>query len=356
MDPIALGVCGLGRIGVDHCRWFSRNREQYRLTALCDVDPQRLNHLALEYGAREYNDLDALTADPEVELVIVATRSLDHVRHARRALEARKIVLLEKPIAVTEKDFRDLTQLEAAYPGKLYFGHNHRFEPAFTQMRAMIDSGALGRVYGIKLSRHRPFERRNDWQTRLDCGGGQLSVWGPHLIDQGLQLLGAPVRDVWSRLQRILTPGDGDDHVNIVLTGENGVVVEVEISNCVALPCPYAVVYGDRGILKCDQEQKHIHIKHLDPQFRWPDAVAHAETPAPGHGFNDDPELPWIEKTVKVEPEGNMWEIVEIELAKRLYDAIRRGVPFPVKNAEALEVVRITEMVKRRNPQFAWLQ
>lgn len=44
---------------------------------------------------------------------------------------------------------------------------------------------------------------------------------GPHLLDQSLQLLGAPVRDVWNLLRRVLTPGDGDDHVRIMLVGEN---------------------------------------------------------------------------------------------------------------------------------------
>ena len=190
---------------------------------------------------------------------------------------------------------------------------------------------------------------------RLDCGGGQLSVWGPHLIDQGLQLLGAPVRDVWSYLRRILTPGDGDDHVKIGLVGENDAIVEVEISNSAALAEPYCTIYGDRGALSYEQDQSRIRLKYLDPQFHWPDIPVDAESPGPGKSMSADPELPWIEETRPVEPDTIMWDQVEIEIANHLYHALRRDIPFPVTSAEALDVVRITEIVKKQNPQFAWV-
>ena len=50
-----------------------------------------------------------------------------------------------------------------------------------------------------------------------------------------------------------------------------------------------------------------------------------------------------------------MWEHVEIELVQRLYDALRNGIPFPVTSSDALEVLRITEIVKKQNPQFNWI-
>ncbi len=67
-------------------------------------------------------------------------------------------------------------------------------------------------------------------------------------------------------------------------------------------------------------------------------------------------DLPWIEETRDVTPDTNMWAHVEIALAGHLHDAIRHGVPFPVKNADALEVVRITSIVKQQNRQFDWVQ
>jgi scyllo-inositol 2-dehydrogenase (NADP+) len=355
MSRIKFGVCGIGRIGAQHCRLFSRDRERYELVALCDLDPARVSAMTAESGGKGYSDFADFLADPDMELAIIATRSLDHARNAAQALAAGKTVLLEKPIGVTAEDFRLLQQLDQKYPGRLYFGHNHRFEPAFMNARAIIAEGLLGRVQVVKLSKHHPFMRRNDWQMRLDCGGGQLSVWGPHLIDQGLQLLDAPVREVWSYLRRILTPGDADDHVKITLVGENEVVVELEISNSVALAGPYCAIYGDRGTLVYEQDQRSIHLLYLDPQFRWPDASAHAGTPVPGEAVCAERELPWIDETRKVEPDTILWDQVEIAIAQHLYQAMREGIPFPVTSAHAFEVVRITERVKQQNPQFPWL-
>ena len=356
MPAIKFGVCGVGRIGRQHCRYFTQNAENFRLVAVCDIDRARVDAVTADYGGSGYTDFARFLADPEMELAIIATRSLDHARNAAQALAAGKTVLLEKPIAVTSADFRLLQELNAAYPDKLYFCHNHRFEPAFENTRTILDSGLLGKIQMVKLCKHHPFMRRNDWQMRLDCGGGQLSVWGPHLIDQGLQLMGAPVRDVWSCLRRVLTPGDADDYVRIMLVGINDVLIELEISNSVALPGPYCTIYGDRGALQYGQDQKTLQLRYLDPQFCWPDAAADPETPVLGRPLSADPKLPWIDEMRPAQPDTNMWEFVEIEIARHLHAAIRHNIPFPVKNADALEVVRITEIVKEQNGQFDWKQ
>ncbi|MBT7302688.1 MAG: Gfo/Idh/MocA family oxidoreductase [Victivallales bacterium] len=355
MKTIKFGVCGIGRIGKEHCRVFSRDPAKYELVALCEVDLVRLSAMADEFGGKAYSDFAEFLADPDMELAIIATRSLDHARNAEQALAAGKTVLLEKPIGVTAEDYQILQRLDEEYPGKLYFGHNHRFEPAFANAQDIIAAGLLGNVNVVKLCKHHQFMRRNDWQMRLDCGGGQLSVWAPHLIDQSLQLLGAPVREVWSYLRRILTPGDADDHVRISIAGENDVVAEVEISNSVALESPYCTIYGDRGTLVYGQGQKNIRLKYLDPQFRWPEAAADAGTPVLGNPMSADAKLPWIEETRRVEPDTNMWEYVEIEIARHLHNALRNNIPFPVTSADALEVVRVTELVKKQNPQFNWV-
>ncbi len=355
MAQIRFGVCGVGRFGTEHCRYFSRAPEKFELVALCDRDPERIRAVSEQFGGAGYADFAEFLAAQDVELVIIATRSLDHARNAEQALAAGKTVLLEKPIAVTAADLRLLRQLDRAHPGRLYFCHNHRFEPAFGNAMEILAQGLLGKIQVVKLCKHHDFMRRNDWQMRLDCGGGQLSVWGPHLLDQGLRLLGGPVREVYSYLRRVLTPGDGDDHVKIALIGENDVAVEIEISNSVALPGPYCTVYGDRGTLMYGQEQEKIHLRYLDPRFQWPPAVANTDNPA-GRPMSADQDLPWMEEIRDVTPSTNMWAHVEIALAGHVYDALRNNIPFPIRNADAFEVVRITEIVKEQNPQFAWMQ
>lgn len=353
MDTIKFGICGLGRIGSVHARCFTNEKDRYKIVAGCDREPQRTNKLREDYGCAVYNDFEMFLKNPDMELVLIATRSLDHVVNAEQALAAGKYVLLEKPIAVTSNDFKKLKRLNKKYPDKLFFLHNHRFEPSFQSIQRIIASGVLGDIYMVKIRRHHPFRRRGDWQTILSYGGGQLSCWGPHIIDQAIQFIHSPVKDIWSNLKRINTLGDADDHVKIMMVGENGIVADLEISDAVALQSAYCTVYGNRGSLICADE-KTIQLRYLDPEFNLPERSVNSGLPLAGD-FGEKENLPWIQKTVAVEPDGNMWELIEYEIARHLYRAIRENVPFPVANADALEVVRVTERVKKQHPQFNWL-
>lgn len=132
-------------------------------------------------------------------------------------------------------------------------------------------------------------------------------------------------------------------------------MAEIEISNSVALPSPYCTLYGDRGTLVYGQNQKMIHLKYLNPLFRWPEGHAVEGTHARSGNTFGTLDLPWNEETRPVERDLDMWEYVELEMVQHLYAAIRVGVAFPIRNKDALEVVRITEIVKQQNPQYSWI-
>ena len=351
MSTIRLGVWGLGRMGSIHCRHFTDKKGMYDLVAGCDVEQPKLDTLVADYQCAAYNNAEDFLADPNVELVIIATRSLTHVANALQALAAGKYVLLEKPIAMNSDEIEELRVADEEYPGKLFFLHNHRFEPAFQHIRQIIGSGILGDIEQVTLRRHHPYRRRADWQAILRYGGGQLNNWGSHVIDHALQFIGGPVKDVWSNLKGINTIGDAENHVKVIITGENGIVVDLEISDVVLLPGPYCTVYGTRGTLVC-QNQSKIHLKYVEPAFEFPDLHASTDSPPLNGGYGNEEEVPWCEETRAVEPATDMWNYVEVAIVRHLYRALREGVPFPVANADALEVVRIIGLVKEQNSQF----
>ncbi len=272
---------------------------------------------------------------------------------ALQALAAGKFVLLEKPIAMSCGEIEQLRQADRNYPGKLFFLHNHRFEPAMQQVIGIARSGLLGETIEVKLCRHHGFSRRADWQAYLRYGGGQLNNWGSHIIDHALQFIGGPVKDIWGNLKGVNTIADAETHVKVVLTGENGIVVDLEISNNVALPGALCTVYGSRGSLVCDDE-KHIRLRYLEPGFEFAEATASVDSPPLSGGHWSDTDLPWRDETRPVEPNTNMWVYVETETARHLYRTLREGVPFPIANADALEVSRIIQVIKSQNPQFRW--
>lgn len=347
---ITVGIWGLGRAGFGmHIRELEQFADEFVIKAGCDIDPKRLEKFSEKRPkAKTYLDGDDFLADKDVELVTVAVRSRQHVDFTIRALEAGKYVVAEKPLALTLKAAEKLAKAAGEYPGKLFVRHNRRFEAAFNHVREIIKSGILGEVYEIKLCRH-SFQFREDWQTIVDCGGGQLNNWGPHLIDHALQLLESPVDTLWSDLKNVASLGDAEDHLKLIFKGENGRVIDVEISGCVALPSPVYAVYGTRGTLVCEDE-KDVRLRYLDPDFEAPKrGTASRGTPMVSGGFSGRSEPKWIRKTIMVEP-SNRANVNQI--FHDVFMAIRHGVTYPIALEEAVEVVRWTEKAKLQNPDF----
>ncbi|HUT23429.1 MAG TPA: Gfo/Idh/MocA family oxidoreductase, partial [Sumerlaeia bacterium] len=100
--PIRLGLAGIGRAGWGmHCPELEGRRDKFRIVAACDIEKYRLDRMAERYGCKTYRKIEAMIADPDVELVSVATRTPEHVPHALLALGAGKHVFVEKPIAAS---------------------------------------------------------------------------------------------------------------------------------------------------------------------------------------------------------------------------------------------------------------
>jgi predicted dehydrogenase len=319
-----------------HCEELEPRKGTYEIVAACDIIPERRARMVDRYGCKTYANIADLIADPDVELVDIATRSNDHYKHASMVLASGKDVFLEKPMCVSYEEAQKLQQAAEHSPGgKLYIRHNRRFDPDFLHVKEIIHSGILGDVYEIRLARH-GYQRRDDWQTIKAFGGGQLLNWGPHIFDHSLRFLDSPVASQFSTLKRIAAVGDAEDHIKIVLKGENGRLVDMEISGGVALGAPTYQVYGSSGSLVLTDNL--IYLKYLDPNVGLTDKEANPGTP--GATFGSQEKLPWIEESIPVKPGSNaiIWDA--------LYSTIRERAAFPISIEQALEVMRVISTAK----------
>ncbi|MFZ2657851.1 MAG: Gfo/Idh/MocA family oxidoreductase [Victivallales bacterium] len=343
MKKIKVGIWGLGRAGHGmHIPEIGKFPGMFDIVAGCDIDKERIQAAKEKLpSCRFYGKPEDFLKDPEVELISIATRSPDHTAHALKALATGRYVFLEKPIALTYADAKKLKAASVKYPGKLFLRHNRRYEAPFNHIREIIATGVLGDIYEVKLHRH-GYQRRNDWQTIIGCGGGQLNNWGPHIIDHGLRLLGSPVTKVWSDLKNIAAAGDAEDHLKIVLTGKNGRVVDLEISGGAAISQPEYIIFGSKGMLTC--QGNTITMKYIDPKQKLMKIKAFADNPPLNGVFGNAEALKWVEKTIPVAPKAacdvhDIW--------KGLYEAIRKGRKYPITIDEGIEVVRVTELAKK---------
>lgn len=355
MKTIRFGAWGYGRMGEKHARFYAMESDKFLLTAVCDTSEEKLTAAKNEYPeCQTYTDAAAFLSNPDLDLVVISTLSTDHTRHAIQALNSGKYVLLDKPIALTDHELTMLREMDQKYPDRLFFLHNLRFEPGISEVSNIIASGILGSIHMIKLRRHHDVWAffRSDWQTMISSGGGILGNWGNHDIDHAVQLLGSYPVNIWSRLWHLTAGGDGDDHAKILLTGVDGRLVDIEVSYNVTLPEPYCTVYGHRGSMICPSPWiKDYRLKYLSPEVKMPKLSVERN---PTSYSIDIPEVKWVEENRKISFSDDVVEYIDRELIRHLYKTIINGVPFPIKNVDAFETVRIMQEIRKQNPQFNW--
>jgi predicted dehydrogenase len=136
---------------------------------------------------------EELVTHPEIDLVIIATPNESHFPLGSAALKAGKHVVIDKPFTVTLDEARSLRRLAQQHRGLLSVFHNRRWDSEILATKAILDSGALGRVshYECHMDRFRPAVRKR-WREDPGPGAGLWFDLGPHMIDQALYLFGLP--------------------------------------------------------------------------------------------------------------------------------------------------------------------
>lgn len=342
-NPIKIGIVGLGRAGWGMHLNEIENKDTFKVVAVCDIIPERVEKGIQRCGCKGYGSIEELIADEDVELVDIATRTSDHFEHAVKALKAGKNVLLEKPVTLSYEQTKQLFSLanKEGLP-KLYIRQNRRFEKNFNTVWDVVKSGKLGEVFEITISQL-GYQRRDDWQTLSEFGGGQLLNWGPHIIDQALRFLDSPVKEQFGDMKQVVAGGDCEDHFSIHFKGENGRKVNICISGACALTQGrrYAA-YGSRGAVECDGY--HVHIKYIDPEQVLPPVVSSRETPGASFGasgtFESAVNPNWFEEEFDITGEDLtvIWDYI--------YDNFRNGTEYPIKDNEVLDLMKVVSNMR----------
>lgn len=340
---IKVGIVGLGRAGIGmHSSEVAEYPDRFAISAACDHAKERLENLPDRFkGAKLYTDYGEMLKDDNVELISIATRHPEHVPMALQALEAGKYVNIDKPYALNNREMAMLAEADKKYPGKLFLRHNRRFEAPFQKAMKLIATGVLGEINTVKLYRSVGYCRRNDWMTMTEFGGGLFTNWGPHIIDQALQYLDSPVVDLWANIRSVISIGDGDDHIKLLLKAANGRVADIEISGAHTLPGRELEVQGSRGTLIYPVDGR-IKMRYVDPEIEFKPLKPHPENPPMKYG-NFDETLTFIEQFVEIPP------VPMSEIWKHIYDAIVNNVPYPITIENGIAVTDIMEKAFRRS-------
>lgn len=125
------------------------------------------------------------------DLVVIASPNDSHFPIAQQALEAGKHVVVDKPFTVSLQEADELIRLAAEKRRVLSVFHNRRWDSDFRTVRELMPQLGQVMLFEAHWDRFRPAIKQG-WREAPQPGGGLLSDLGPHMIDQALQLFGAP--------------------------------------------------------------------------------------------------------------------------------------------------------------------
>jgi predicted dehydrogenase len=170
----SVGLVGLGYWGPNLARNFDNLA---RLTWLCDLDGDLRSLFEARYPrARVTADYGEMLADPELEAVVIATPVPTHYKLAKRALEAGKHVLVEKPPAMKGAEMDELVALARERDLVLMPGHLLLYHPGVRKLKELVDSGELGDVLCVYTNRQNLGIVRANENALWSLGVHDLSV------------------------------------------------------------------------------------------------------------------------------------------------------------------------------------
>jgi predicted dehydrogenase len=310
-----------------------------RLAAIVTRDAERRAQAARAHpGARLVDAAERLWEGTDrPDLVVVATPNRTHVPLARAALEAGLPVVVDKPLAATPDEARDLA-VDARRRGLLLtVFQNRRWDGDFLTVRRLVADGALGAVHRVesRFERWRPTPKPG-WRERgaPEEAGGILYDLGSHLVDQALVLSG-PVTRVYAELDRRRPGVEVDDDAFVALTHPSGVRSHLHMSAVAAQPGARMRLLGSRA----------AYTKlGLDVQE---DALRRGERPdRPGWG--EEPAERWGvvgagDELRPVRPEPGAYQAFYASLVT----ALRDGAPPPVNPEDAVAGLEVIEAARR---------
>lgn len=183
---IKFAVVGCGHIGKRHAEMVHRHAGT-ELVALCDVRPAKETG-ADAFPVPYFNDMDTMLREvPGIEVVNVCTPNGLHATHSLKALEARKHVVCEKPMALTKADCEAVIY-KALQVHRTVFGvMQNRYSPPSAWLKQVVEDGILGDIHLVQVNcywnRDGRYYKPGNWKGTPDLDGGTLFTQFSHFID-----------------------------------------------------------------------------------------------------------------------------------------------------------------------------
>jgi predicted dehydrogenase len=323
---IRAAIVGIGHWGRTLVDAVQGNGDKIRFTAGHTRTPAKVETFCAEQGIALRDSLDAILADPAIDMVYFATPHSEHGAQVERAAAAGKHVFMEKPFTLDRQSAATALQAVKRAGVKLAVAYPRRFHPGMRELKTRVDSGALGTIAHCHGEQNTPaglFMAPASWRaTQAEAPAGAMTALGVHNVDAMIHLFGE-IDEVYASSLRRAVAYDAEDTTSVLFAMRNGMSASMVCSLVTSVSYRLAV-FGSNG---CAELRTPNLDFHFTPAPDGPPTGRHAALP---------PQV--------TEYGGFNALLAEMEA---FADAIEGGPAYPIPPSQVLHAVAVFEAIVR---------
>lgn len=228
---VSFSLLGCGRMGSKYLSMFSSGLiHNAKITAACDKKGELLTNVNCDFLTTNFGDLCKRDMPKNI---IIATDSELHFEHAKKAIEAQKNVIIEKPITMRSSDALVLDKLATKHNVSIFPVLQHRCNPIVQSLKKIVETKKIGKTIlvtgNLFWCRNQSYFDQAEWRGKLKTDGGVIFNQGIHLIDLVEWVFG-PLQLINATEGRKLCDIEAPETVICNFKNEDGVIVNLNLS------------------------------------------------------------------------------------------------------------------------------
>lgn len=274
---LTVGLIGCGYISSKHIQTLSRF-QSISLVAVSDIDRNKMQEAVTLYQRETNNreqsilcftDYQEMLKDDRIDVIIIAVVSSLHAAIAKAALQAKKHIIVEKPLALSLRDADEMEALAKIHDKKILVCHQLRYLPIMQEVFKLVERGCFGNIHfavaSLRLNRSPAYYSQSSWRGTWEKDGGMLVNQGIHLVDLLIWLMG-DIHSVYGEIATSIKNKETEDIAAGIITFKNGSKGLIE-ANTITQPKNLGytfTLFGEKGTIQIGgkrlNEVQHCYI------------------------------------------------------------------------------------------------